>query len=267
MATVIELGTAGPNAQGASCDFGPLGFRWRFRETINSTAAYARMVALAAAGYSGTLSPANGESPKKVIECWIESADGTTATVTSTNNPVATDWDWDAESAQVLLTKHGSFRTEYDALLVADASLAVVWDSVWRGESAIADIGAPALATLSGTYPFLYAMLYKKEGGQTSYFRGEPTLAVVDRYQHTATFELGLGTQNKVYTAALLITLLAARPVNPAPTSISNDITAAGGEWLCYAKSRKTSSDGTRVIAAIYRWSPFWDLVEYPLRA
>ncbi len=259
MPDIIELGVAGPTAQGASCEFGPLGFRWRFRETINSEDAYDRMVALASAGYSGTLQPAGGDSPKKTIEAWIESADGTSPTVASTNNPVSTDWEFDSESAQVALTEHGDFITQYSRLLVADANLAATWDSVWRGESAISDIGTAALATLRRSYPFLYAILYKKEGGRTSYFRGEPTLAITDRYQHTARFELKLGDQNKVYTAAKLVATLNARTVNKPPTEIKNDIIAAGGEWLCYSKSRKTASDGIRIVQVIYRASAYWD--------
>lgn len=252
-----EIGTAGIITQGARVTFGPLGYERIYKEQGNHATMLARATVLKDAGWSGSVNPIEG-SPKSNLEAWVESAD---ASGTLTSNPIATDYNFETDSAQVVFTQAQEFKTQFAALLSADPVLAALWDEVWRGVAAITDIGSSALATLLSTYPYLYHILYLKEGGESGYFRAEPGLEVIDRYQHIATPAIPVSTINKAYNPSSLIALFTTptRTVNQMPSHIQTAITTLGGQYLSTRISYQTSSEGSRVMVQGFRWAPYWN--------
>ena len=259
MSTTVNLGTDGLIRQAASLDFGPRGFTWTTNNTGPFEDALALAVAYAGLGWSGTMQPVPGAGAHKYqVTAKLETSDGSTSTPETANSPISTDWHWRTSAAQVPYTEHGDFYVQYQALIKRDPFLATAWDSVWRGVATSTEGFTDAdRATLRARYPYLFAIVYKKEAGQSGFFRSEPSLEVVDRYQNFATYTLETEKLNKRYTSSQLIAKLKARRYNKIPKQHSDRI--IDGEWLMIDASDEIAGDGTRVITQAFRWSPVWD--------
>ena len=245
--TTLQLQQSNIEADGVSGSV-----QLRYLGTRTELNALITTLGLATNGHKYAIQPTEGPFAELV---WTI-ATGSDGSSTEVSSVISTDWDLSTPSAMVPLSEHGSWATQLAALLAGDSVLHALFLQVWTDDAVYADIGAPALATLQATYPYLYACLQMKREGVQGYYRGEPVLTVVDRYQRQAAFTLDTAVINKVYTTAQLISALQSRSAFPIPSDISSNL--APGEWLTEAITRHSSSDGSREVTQVFRHAPLW---------
>ena len=185
-------------------------------------------------------------------------ATGPSGSTSQTDDPISTDWQIETPSEVVPLSEHPDWASEASDFNTDDPLAYETFISYWADEIQKSDIGDAAWATIESDYPFLFEATKKKRRGVKGYYRGAPTLTVVDRYQRQAPNSADTAKVNVAYTRSTLITALQSRPSgDQMPSDVASNLVE--GEWLCESVSRRTSSDGSREVTQTFRWAPKWD--------
>lgn len=259
MPSIVEGGVTTVQQQ-TNYSVGPEGGQvtYRYIGTRDGIDAFVTSAGLAAGGVPHTVT-GNDDGTASLD---ITYATGPGGVITSTNNPISTEYSFETPSATVPLTEHPSFVTAY-AGLSADAK--DEFDLLYAGEITVATLD-PVAELEFDSNPDVWVVYYKKQRGVPSYYRGEPVLTVVDRYQGSAAFGIDLTVVNEVWTRSALIGWFTSptRTINPMPTDVQGKLKV--GEYLCESVSRNAASDGSRVVTQSFRWSHAWDSWIYPTR-
>lgn len=248
--TTLQQQATEIEADGAS---GSSTLRWVGTRT--EIEALAISMGLVSGGHKYSIVP--HEVPELAILTWTI-ATGPDGSTTETDDPISTDWQIETPSEVVPLTEHQDWVTEAARFNRADPLLYTTFLQYWNDEAEYSDIADSAWTSISRSYPFLWAAVAMKKRGVKGYYRGAPTLSVIDRFQRQAPNAADTATVNVAYTRSKLISALRSRPIGE---SIPSDISAnlKEGEWLCESVSRRTSGDGAREVTQTFRWAPKWD--------
>lgn len=192
----------------------------------------------------------------------ITYATGPGGEITVTDDPLSTEYSFDTPAAVVPITEHPDFLEDYAAL--ASDALRLEYDKLYAGDLTYDAASSTLITALTASGTAWTGKVYRwKQRGITSYFRGEPVLTVIDRYQGSAEFAIDTAEANEVWTLSALQTALSTR-LNPMPSADRAKLKA--GEYLCDSIQRNAASDGSRVVTQSFRWAPAWDSDIYPDR-
>lgn len=260
MATIVEGGVV-TVAQQSNYSLGPQGGQVVYRYKGTRAGIDALVVSLGLATGGVEFQVTGDEDGTATLDITYATGPGGSTTVSAA--PISTEYSFETPSAVVPLTEHPEFLTDYAAL--ASDALRKEFDQLYAGSLAYADITPTLLTALTYSTTLWTGKVYDyKQRGITSYYRGEPVLMAVDRYQGSAAFVVDTSDVNDVWTKSALVTALGSRTTNPAPSDVTNML--KDGEYLCESVTRNAASDGSRVVTQSFRWAPAWDASIYPDR-
>lgn len=265
MAQIVEGGVTTVEQQ-TGYNLGPEGGQvvYRYVGTRSGIDALVVSLGLASGRIPATVTP--NDDGTATLD--ITYATGPGGEITVTDDPLSTEYSFNTPSAMVPLTEHPLFLADYQALIDEPgygATFAKEYDQYYAGDIRTADISEElSIAIAPESFSEWLGIAYDyKQKGITSYYRAEPVLTVIDRYQGSAEFAIDVAEVNEVWTLSALQTALAAR-INPMPSADRAKLKA--GEYLCESIERNAASDGSRVVTQSFRWAPEWDGNIYPDR-
>lgn len=172
----------------------------------------------------------------------------------STESPITTEWQFVTRASQVPITEHPDIAAALDALQTTHGSDGL---KAFRGLMDDPDY-VPDSTTIDDYITAdsdLVMCLQLNWRGTKNYYRPDPVLNYVRRYQPGAAFRPDLASVGTVYTNAQLDTLLTI------PTDI--DTVMPSGEWICEEVDYGSAADGSKVATMSFRYEAVWDAYLY----